>query len=85
MQAFIKGKKRGGMQEATRQVLNRAIDLLHRVSNKKVSEEIALRELTADLSTHFLAEEGGASKIASDPSRSHADCIAVRSWANSPI
>ena len=58
MQSFMKMKKKVGMTESTRQVLNKAIDLLHRVSNKKLSEEAARRELATALSTHFLAEGG---------------------------
>lgn len=59
MQPFMKMKKKVGMTESTRQVLNRTIDLLHRVSNKKLSEEVARRELSTTLSTHFFAEGGG--------------------------
>ena len=54
----MKMKKRVGMTEPTRQVLNKAIDLLHRLSNKKLTEDSARRELGATLSTHFLAEGG---------------------------
>ena len=58
MQSFMKMKRKIGMTESTRQVLNKAIDLLHRLSNKKLSEEAARRELSTNLSTHFLAEGG---------------------------
>ena len=58
MQPFMKMKKKIGMTESTRQVLNKAIDLLHRLSNKKLSEESARRELSTTLSTHFLSEGG---------------------------
>ncbi len=58
MQPFMKMKRKQGMSEPTRQVLNRAIDLLHRLSNKKISEEGARRELSATLSAHFLSEGG---------------------------
>lgn len=58
MQPFMKMKKKIGMTESTRQVLNKAIDLLHRLSNKKLSEEAARRELSTTLSTHFLSEGG---------------------------
>jgi hypothetical protein len=54
MQPFMKVKKKMGMTESTRQVLNRAIDILHRVSSKKLSEELARKELSTTLSTHFL-------------------------------
>ncbi len=56
MQPFMKAKKKMGMSESTRQVLNRAIDILHRVSSKKLSEELAKKELSATLSAHFLSE-----------------------------
>lgn len=58
MQPFMKMKKKIGMTESTRQVLNRAIDLLHRLSNKKLSEESARKELSATLSQHFISEGG---------------------------
>ena len=58
MQPFMKMKRKQGMNEQTRQVLNRAIDLLHRLSSKRISEEGARRELSAALSAHFLAEDG---------------------------
>ncbi|MBM3193853.1 MAG: hypothetical protein FJZ59_06460 [Chlamydiae bacterium] len=58
MQPFMKMKKKIGMTESTRQVLNRAIDLLHRLSNKKLSEESARKELNTTLSQHFLSEGG---------------------------
>ena len=58
MQPFMKMKKKIGMTESTRQVLNKAIDLLHRLSNKKLSEEASRRELSTMLSTHFLSEGG---------------------------
>lgn len=58
MQPFMKMKKKIGMTESTRQVLNKAIDLLHRLSNKKLSEESAKKELSTTLSAHFVAEGG---------------------------
>ncbi len=58
MQPFMKMKKKIGMTESTRQALNRAIDLLHRLSNKKLSEESARKELSTMLSQHFLSEDG---------------------------
>lgn len=58
MQPFMKMKKKMGMTESTRQVLNKAIDLLHRLSNNKISEDVAKRELATTLSAHFLAEGG---------------------------
>ncbi len=46
--------ERKGMGELTRQMLNKAIDLLHKVSNKKMESGVAKKELIEILSSYFL-------------------------------
>ena len=41
------------MAESTRQVLNKSIDLLHKLSNKKIAKDTARKELSAVLSQYF--------------------------------
>ena len=43
-----------GMSEQTRQMLNKSIDLLHKVSNRKIGAETAKKELLDILSHYFL-------------------------------
>jgi hypothetical protein len=56
MQPFMKMKKKISMTESTRKALNKAIDLLHRLSSKKITEEVCLKEINLTLSNHFLED-----------------------------
>jgi hypothetical protein len=56
MQPFMKMKKKITMTESTRKVLNKAIDLLHRLSSKKISEDVCKKEISYTLSSHFLED-----------------------------
>ncbi|MBS0584897.1 MAG: hypothetical protein JSR76_01180 [Verrucomicrobia bacterium] len=49
--------------EGVRQILNKSIDLLHKISNRKVSLESAKKELTEMLSAYFLMEQRGEAKL----------------------
>jgi hypothetical protein len=53
MDQFMKMRKKMSMAESTRQVLNKSIDLLHKLSNKKIAKETARKELSAVLSQYF--------------------------------
>jgi hypothetical protein len=53
MDQFHKVKKKMSMAEATRQVLNKSIDLLHKLSNKKLSKDEIKNQLDELLSTYF--------------------------------
>lgn len=54
MQQFIKMRKQVNMTESTRLVLNKSIDLLHKLSNSKMSKEEVKKELSVLLSTYFV-------------------------------
>ncbi len=53
MDQFMKMRKKMSMAESTRQVLNKSIDLLHKLSNKKIAKDTARKELSAVLSQYF--------------------------------
>jgi len=55
MQQFIKMKKQVSMTESTRLVLNKSIDLLHKLSNGKWGKDEVKREMSSLLSTYFAA------------------------------
>ncbi len=54
MQQFIKMRKQVSMTESTRLVLNKSIDLLHKLSNGKLGNEDVKKEVTVLLSTYFV-------------------------------
>lgn len=54
MQQFIKMRKQVSMTEATRLVLNKSIDLLHKLSNGKLAREEVKKEISVLLSTYFV-------------------------------
>lgn len=53
MDQFMKMRKKMSMAESTRQVLNKSIDLLHKLSNKKIAKDAAKKEVSALLSHYF--------------------------------
>lgn len=55
MHSFMNTKKKLSLSEITRQVLNQSIDLLHKLSNKKISKEAAKKEFSLLLSNHCLS------------------------------
>ncbi len=54
MQQFIKMRKQVSMTESTRLVLNKSIDLLHKLSNGKLGKEEVKKEITILLSTYYV-------------------------------
>lgn len=63
MNQFMKMKKKMSLAESTRQVLNKSIDLLHKVSNKKLSLEAAKKDLSSILSGYFVSIYPGKERI----------------------
>lgn len=54
MDQFIKLRKKMTMTESTRQMLNKSIDLLHKLSKKKITTDAVKSELSTYLSNHIL-------------------------------
>jgi hypothetical protein len=55
MDQFYKVRKKMSIAESTRQVLNKSIDLLHKLSNKKQAKEEIKHQLSNLLSSYFFA------------------------------
>ncbi|MBM3202017.1 MAG: hypothetical protein FJZ56_06380 [Chlamydiae bacterium] len=53
MDQFHKVKKKMSIAESTRQVLNKSIDLLHKLSNKKLSRDEINKQLSELLTAYF--------------------------------
>lgn len=58
MDQYMKIKKTLSLAESTRQILNKAIDLLHKLSNGKISKEETKHQLSSILSHYFLTIYG---------------------------
>src|SRR3990167_836453 len=54
MQQFVKMRRQVSMAESTRLVLNKSIDLLHKLSNGKLGKEDVKKEISTLLSTYFV-------------------------------
>lgn len=63
MEHFMKMKKKVSSTETTRQVLNKAIDLLHKLSNQKIKSEEVKSELSQVFSQYFLSQNGAENGI----------------------
>ncbi len=63
MDQFMKMRKKMSMAESTRQVLNKSIDLLHKLSNKKIAKDTARKELSGVLSQYFSSLGSNSSAI----------------------
>lgn len=66
MDQFMKMRKKMSMAESTRQVLNKSIDLLHKLSNKKIAKDSAKKELGSLLSHYFTSSFDGANGISKE-------------------
>jgi len=62
----MKMGNRGNMAEKTRQILNKSIDLLHKLSKKKTSSKLAKQEISTLLSNHFLSSNSQSEGIDTD-------------------
>ena len=58
MDQYMKIKKTLSLAESTRQILNKAIDLLHKLSNGKMGKEETKHQLSSILSHYFLTIYG---------------------------
>lgn len=54
MDQFVKLRKKMSIAESTRQMLNKSIDLLHKLSKKKITTDAVKKELSTYLSNHIL-------------------------------
>lgn len=63
MDQFYKVRKKMSIAESTRQVLNKSIDLLHKLSNKKEAKEEIKHHLSTLLSNYFFAVYPDSNKL----------------------
>ncbi len=63
MDQFYKVRKKMSIAESTRQVLNKSIDLLHKLSNRKLAKEEMKQQLSTLLSNYFFAVHPDSAKL----------------------